>query len=366
MRHPLAPCIAPDRYHNAVESTRLYEHFARHPPVGFRSGSLPDGTPLFFAPLDPLLTLDASTRSRMLAWPGLSFVLSRVRLRTCFAGTTVSEFAPLARGNDPEAFVRALLAAGRGHTLVVVKDLPVHSPLVDDASNRYAARLADTLRAHGFALLEGQAVAWVAIDFGSSDEYLARLSRGARRDIRRKLRSRSALSIEMKRSGDDALAEPALRESLYRLYCNVYAQSELPFDLLDRSFVDAVLADPRLDLRLFLYRQEQRLIGFNLCFVQGDSLVDKYVGFEYPAAREHNLYAVSWMHNLEYARSHGLARYVAGASDPAIKAHLGARFTLTRHAVYVRNPLLRALLHHCAGRFESDRAWLDQHATGRA
>lgn len=356
---------APDRYHNAVEPPSLYAHFVRHPPVGFRARTLRDGTPLFSGPFDPLLTLDDAARRRLRAWPRLAWLLGRIRVRTCFVGTTVSEYAPLRQGTDPEAFIGELEAAARGYSLVIVKDLPVRSPLVDDASNRYATRLADALQARGFALLEGQALAWVPIDFASVDEYLARRSRAARRDIRRKLRARARLSIETLHAGDDALAQPALREAIYRLYRNVYAHSDLHFDLLDRAFFDAVLADRRLDLRLFLYRHDQRLIGFNLCFVEGDRLVDKYVGFEYPAAREHNLYAVSWMHNLEYARTTGLARYVAGGADPAVKAQLGARFTLTRHAVHARNPLLRALLRRYAHRFESDRAWLEAHAPGR-
>lgn len=354
------------RYHNAVESPRLYAHFLRHPPIGFESRVLRDGTPLFRAPLDPLLTLDDAARRRVRAVPGLSWLLRRLRLRTCFAGTTVSEYAPLAFRDDPGAFARELLEAGRDQALVVVKDLPVRSPLVDAASNRYAERLADALAAAGFALLEGQALAWVPIDFRSPDDYLARLSRGARRDIRRKLRARDGLAIDTALPGDATLASPALRATLYRLYRNVYDQSELHFDLLSPAFFDAVLDDPQLDFRLFLYRANERLIGFNLCLVCGEALVDKYVGFEYPAAREHNLYTVSWMHNLEYARALGLSRYVAGWTDPAVKAHLGARFTLTRHAVYARNPLLRAVLRRYAHRFETDRAWLEEHATGRA
>lgn len=101
------------------------------------------------------------------------------------------------------------------------------------------------------------------------------------------------------------------------------------------------------------------MIGWNLCFVVGEALVDKYVGFAYPAAREHNLYFVSWMHNLEYARQHELCCYVAGWTDPQIKAYLGARFTFTRHAVRPRNRVLRAILRRLSGHFESDRAWAE-------
>jgi hypothetical protein len=68
------------------------------------------------------------------------------------------------------------------------------------------------------------------------------------------------------------------------------------------------------------------------------------------------------MHNLEYALQHELCCYVAGWTDPGIKAYLGARFTFTRHAVRPRSRLLRAALRRLSGRFESDRAWADSRA----
>jgi predicted N-acyltransferase len=150
-----------------------------------------------------------------------------------------------------------------------------------------------------------------------------------------------------------------LRACIHRLYRNVYDRSTLQFDRLTRDFFDAVLTDAELDGRVFLYRHDGRLIGFNLCVVFNGALVDKYVGFEYPAARRHNLYCVSWMQNLDYAAANGLSHFIAGCAAPAIKADLGASFTFTRHAVYARNALLRAALRRLAGRFEGDRAWFD-------
>ncbi|MGJ7583396.1 GNAT family N-acetyltransferase, partial [Variovorax sp. RHLX14] len=81
------------------------------------------------------------------------------------------------------------------------------------------------------------------------------------------------------------------------------------------------------------------------------------IGLSYPEARECNLYFVSWVLNLEYAIERGLTHYVAGWTDPEVKAQLGASFTFTRHAVYVRNPLLRWLARCFVSRFERDRAW---------
>jgi hypothetical protein len=51
---------------------------------------------------------------------------------------------------------------------------------------------------------------------------------------------------------------------------------------------------------------------------------------------------------------------VAGWTDPEVKAQLGASFTFTQHAVYIRNPLLRALGRRFSRHFESDRAWQEQ------
>lgn len=354
------------RWRNLLEPPRLVAHFLGHPPDEFLAWSLRDATPAFSAPLDPFLTADAATQRWLQRIPGARRLRRWLRMRTCFIGTTVSEYALLPRDTPPAAFVRELLdmqAAGAAgnHALTIVKDLPLDSPLLDHGDNAYATALAEALRAAGFALLAGQALAYVPVDYASIDDYLARLSHARRRDIRRKLRSRRDLAIEVVPTGP-AFEDLELQRQLYRLYVNVYAQSALQFDRLSRDFLVAVLRDGEADGRVFLYRHAGRVIGFNLCFPWAGNLVDKYVGFEYPAAREHNLYTVSWMENLAFAAANGLAHFIAGWTDPVVKAQLGARFTFTRHAVYARNPLLRGALHALCGRFEGDRDWYEGRA----
>ncbi len=97
------------------------------------------------------------------------------------------------------------------------------------------------------------------------------------------------------------------------------------------------------------------MIGFNLCFHFRDCLIDKYIGFLYPDAQEFNLYFLSWIRNLAYCLQHGLHTLVAGWTDPEIKSYLGADFTYTYHAVYVKNALLRQLLKRARSLFESDK-----------
>jgi hypothetical protein len=349
-------------FRNLLEPRALVGHFLAHPPDGFTALATRSGTPAFVAPFDLLTTADDDLRRRVSALPLYRWWGRLLRPRTCFVGTTVSEYALFPCGADAAALVDEWLAEPAARQpFLIVKDIPQESPLLDQASNAQARAIAEACEHAGFVLLEGQALAWVPIDFESADDYLARLSPSRRKDIRRKLRARAGLEIEEIPTGP-AFADAALREACYALYLEVYAQSEIHFDRLSRAFFDALLRDADSGGILFAYRHAGRMIGWNLCFQVGEALVDKYVGFSYPAAREHNLYFVSWMHNLDYARRRDLCCYVAGWTDPEIKAYLGARFTFTRHAVRPRSRVLRAVLRRVASRFESDRAWADAKA----
>lgn len=341
-----------------LEPDGLLGAFMAHPPAGFAAGHSAQGMPVFVAPFDLLTTADDTLRRRIAGLPGYRRWGRLLRWRTRFAGTTVSEYAPLPSTVAPAALAQGLKAAyGRECRLLIVKDIAQDSPLLGAPDNAYARAFASACAAAGFVLLEGQALAWVPIDFGSNDEYLARLSPGRRKNIRRKLRSLADLQIEAVPTGDARFRDEATLAAFQALFDNVYAQSEVHFDRLDAAFFRAVLQDGGSGGVVFVYRHAGEMIGWNLCYEYAGKLVDKYVGFAYPHAREHNLYFVSWMHNLDYARRRGLSHYVAGWTDPQVKAFLGARMTFTRHAVYARNPLLRALLRRLGHHFESDRNW---------
>lgn len=317
---------------------------------------------MFTAPFDLLTTADPAFQQRVRSWPGFRYWQRLLRPRTCFVGSTVCEYAWLPGHMDPAQLARELTMTHAGREpFLIVKDLPHQSPLLSSTENAWNDAFAAACANEGFVLLEGQALAWVPIDFAELDDYLSRLSRGARRNVRRKLRAREVLDIESFATGSRAFDDEAFLAEIHELYDGVYAQSELHFDYLNADFFRAVLRDDTCDGVLFTYRHDGRLIGWNLCFKHADMLVDKYIGLRYPESRTYNLYAVSWMHNLEYARRHGLRCFVAGWTDPEVKAHLGACMTFTRHAVRPRNPLLRLALRHLARHFESDRQWFKEH-----
>ncbi len=323
-----------------------------------------EGIPAFSTAFDLLTTMEPAVRRKLEALPLSRWWRRFLHPNTCFIGTTVSEYALLPGSSSPEDFVRELLAGmAARYPFLIIKDIPTDATLVGDAAYAYSQRLAEVCSEKGFVLVEGQALAYVPMDFASTEEFVARLSRTRRKDIRRKLKSTSELEIEAIPTGDARFRDETLLATFYTLYLNVYRQSEIHFDLLTATFFKALLQDAGSHGVVFMYRARGELIGYNLCFIENDLLLDKYVGFVYPQARDYNLYTVSWFHNLDYALTHGLRCYVAGWTDPEIKRNLGARFTLTRHAVYVRNPVLRKILMLFKRFFESDQQWHASHVS---
>jgi predicted N-acyltransferase len=275
----------------------------------------------------------------------------------------VTEYALLPRQHSPAALLEQLSTNASDCALVIIKDIPAEPVLVDVAAIEYSRELVNACVAAGFVMVEGQALAYVPLDFDSTDAFLARMTRARRREIRRKLKSAAQLDIQTIPTGSLLFADEAFLAECYTLYRNVYEQSTMHFDLLTPAFFRAVLQDADSGGVVFTYRAARELIGYNLCFVHNGLLLDKYVGFAYPQARDYNLYFVSWFQNLAYGLQQGLKYYVAGWTDPEIKRRLGASFTFTRHAVYIRNPWLRRVLSYFRHHFEADAQW--QHKAPR-
>jgi hypothetical protein len=341
---------------NLIEPPGLLDHFAAHPPQGFEVWTLADGTPVFSMRFDLLTTMEPAARRRIEAWPLVRWWQRFLKPRTAFVGTTCTEYSVLP-DTAPTDLIDELLRARPDHSFVIIKDLPCDAALIDAAALAANQALVAACERRGFVMMEGQALAYVPIDFASTEAFLARLSPARRKNIRRKLKSRTALDIGQHATGDALFFDEATLAEYYALYRNVYDQSELHFDLLTADFFRAIFQDATCGGVVFTYRIAGNLIGYNLCFEHDGKLIDKTIGLVYPAAREHNLYCVSWFHNLEYARQRGLTHYVAGWTDPEVKRSLGASFTFTRHAVYVRNPLLRHALRPFKRYFEADAAW---------
>ncbi|MBY0358642.1 MAG: GNAT family N-acetyltransferase [Candidatus Obscuribacterales bacterium] len=348
---------------NVLEPPNLIDYFMVNPPLGFKSLKLTSASkpyPAFLASFDLLTTLDEEGLFLRQLVKRFSWLGGLFRYPALFIGTTATEYANYPHLQNYDDLRQSLLAEFKRcqAQLLIVKDIPQNSPLLTAQENAAADAVIECCRQAGFSIVAGQALAYVPIDFSSLDQFFGRMSKSRRKDFRKKLKESASLKIEELKSGDPIFYDESFLADFYKMYLNVYEQSEIHFDLLSPAFFKALLQDNSNNGRIFIYKSGEDLIGYNFCFVHNNMLVDKYVGFLYPQAREANLYFVSWFYNLEYALKEGLKTYIAGWTDPAVKASLGASFTLTRHAVYVRNPLLRAILQRFQHLFEADKDWV--------
>ena len=348
---------APD-HQNLLEPYSLVEAFLAEPPANFSSTTIAcaDGlVPCFLTRVD-LLTPVEPTLKRRLDW-----LAARLpRPRTLIIGSTSTEYFTFPRAAAPDEVVQAFLAAIAEHEvpLAIMRCLPDDSPLLTAAENASAQALRAAAAAAGLIILSGDVLAYVPIDFQSIDEFLNRFSHSRRKDFRRKLRSRATITIEELPTGSEAWGAAATVRQLYDLYLNVFDAGDTQLERLTLALFASLLRDSTSGGRVFLYRKGDLLIGFNLCYVYRNNLVDKFVGFKFPEARAADLYFVSWFHNLEYGLRHGLTHYVAGYYALDVKARLGASFTKTHYAVYIDSPVLRTLGRIFKRFFEGDAQWL--------
>ena len=337
---------------NLVKQREYRDLFLRHPPIGFEVCESKYGLSVFKTDFDILTTLDPKTARRLRNIPFLSRLL---RLRAGFIGATITEYAPLPDSLSGKELVQFILEEYAEQSLTIIKDIPLDSPLLTAEENDFAHELTREAETRGFFVIEGQALAYVAVDFESVDEYLGRLSRSRRKDLRRKMKAGERLDVSVVRFGDSRLRDEEFLAELYAMFKAVYERSEIQFDLPAGSFFRELLTGKAGDGVVMLYYAGGELAGYNICLIHEKVLIDKYIGFNYPLAREVNLYFVSWLYNLRYAVENELKMYVAGWTDPEVKKSLGASFTFTRHLVWIKNPLLRVLARPFKRFFEGDK-----------
>ena len=204
-------------------------------------------------------------------------------------------------------------AAAEGVEILALKDL---------ADRDLAATDAALSRAH-YTRVGSLPVAVLDLQpFKTEDAYLGSLSAATRKDIRRKLKGASRIRVERRTAIDDVEAE------VVALYDSTRGQSGFDygdFEKLSPAYFRGVV--DRLGDRAvtMLYWLDDELIGFNLLFVEGDRVIDKFIGMRYPVARDHNLYVLSWMTNVRFCLQHGIGHMQTGQTAYSSKLRFGSR-----------------------------------------
>lgn len=215
-------------------------------------------------------------------------------------------------------------AAAEGAHLVVWKDL---APAEEDGVGR-------VLKEAGFARLGSLPIALLDLPFADETAYLASLSAATRKDIKRKLAKAGEVRISF--HTDIAGQEPRI-DALYEA---TRAQSGLDYgelEVLPPGYFGAISRALGERAVFVLYWIGEELAAFNLLLVESDRVIDKFLGMRYPLAREHNLYAVSWMANVRFCLERGIHKLQSGQTAYASKLRFGSR--LVPSTLHVRHRL---------------------------
>jgi len=188
-----------------------------------------------------------------------------------------------------------------------------------------------------FNQVQYRSSARLPINFNSMEEYLSRLSRVARKDLRRKMRVAPAVRVIRSRT-----ISPFL-DRIYKLYLETVGRSPMAFGAHNRLFFEKI-CEKNPDAEYTLYFVQDELAAFNLLVVKQQGMVDKYFCMDYGLGRKYNLYVLSWLENVRTYVERRIPLYQAGQGAEKTKAHLGAMlipsFILFKH----RQPLIDRFL----------------------
>jgi hypothetical protein len=188
-----------------------------------------------------------------------------------------------------------------------------------------------------FNRVQCQSSAQLRINFNSLEEFLGRLSRAARKDLRRKMRA--SYEVGIIRSSN---ISPFL-DRIYKLYQETVARSPLALGAQNRLFFQKI-CEKIPDAEYTLYFVQEELAAFNLLVVKQEAMVDQYFCMDYELGRKHNLYVLSWLQNIRTCVERNIPLYHAGQGAEKTKAHLGATFIPSFILFKHRQPMVDRLL----------------------
>nr|WP_246728578.1 GNAT family N-acetyltransferase [Microvirga terricola] len=219
--------------------------------------------------------------------------------------------------------------------LVVMKEFPA----------KYRPTLACFIQA-GFARIPSLPMTRLEIKYDSFEDYMSRaLHPPMRAKLRRKFRALDrAPPVEMSLATD---ITPIIGE-IYPLYLQVYTRSKQHFEKLTPEFLCALGRAMPDKSRFFVWRQLGKVIAFNFCMVQSDTIYSEYIGLDYAVALDLHLYFVVVRDVIAWAIANGYRSYCSSGLNYDPKYHLRHRLDpidlYVRHTSAVINPILRRLL----------------------
>jgi hypothetical protein len=311
------------RYYQLLEESLReqfqYRYFVLHDEAS-RAWAI---QPLFFVQQDLLGGLPTAFRSLVAPfrklWPG--FLKLRMMMIGCAAGEGELDHT------QPWVVtaLRETIAAFRLRekaSIILLKDFP----------STYRSALA-TFARDGFQRAPSMPAARLELDFASFEQYMMkRLSKVFRKNLRRKFRALDGAAPVTMEVLNDATA---VVDEIFPLHLQTFHRSDFKFEELNKDYFRLIGQRMPDRVRYFIWRQNGRIIAFNLCLVHDGMLHDLDVGLDYSVALDLHLYFVTWRDVIQWCLANGVKTYHTGPLNYDPKLHL--KLTLAPLDLYARH-----------------------------
>jgi len=194
---------------------------------------------------------------------------------------------------------------------------------------RYLAR-------NWFGMMESFPTTLIRINANSLEEFISGLSKNTRKDLKKKLRrsqEQVSLTTEVRQDIGDCCAE------IYQLYLNNFEEANVRFEILTPQFFSDIFHNMPGEARLFITRDKQKIVAFNLCLVKDNKCIDKFIGFDSAVSHKYHLYHATFCYNIDWCIKNGITYYQPGVTDYHPKVRLGAKLIPLYIFVKALNPL---------------------------
>ncbi len=192
---------------------------------------------------------------------------------------------------------------------------------IKDLADRETGPLQDPITDAGFSRIASLPVCVLELPYKSEAEYLQSLSANNRSTLRRKLKTRAKVDVEIVRSID------GLEKEIFDLYEETRKNSRFDygdFEQLSPEYFRRVMEGLGDKAACMLCRVDGQLLAFKLMFIENNRIIDKFWGMRYPIGRDYNLFFIAWMEAVKYAIAHGAKKFQSGQTAYAQKVKLGS------------------------------------------
>ena len=258
-----------------------------------------------------------------------------LRMRLLFVGSPAAEEIYLGCSKDENLNLIAEEAVNKLHGFL---DKNKISTILFYNLTKKNSGLIFYLRAKGFKLMEGFPNSVIKINAHSLQEYINNLRPSTRKDLKRKLKKSADLTTLKTELHNDLTG---IENEVYRLYLNNLQDSGVSFERLTMDFFQNIFKNMPEVARIFITRDKDKIVAFNLMFIKDKVCIDKFIGFDRQLSHKYHLYHNTFCHNIDYCIKNGITTYQLGVTDYHPKVRLGTKLIPLYILVKTFNPVLK-------------------------